>query len=85
MVFGITHARGGTLDLLMTFVLDQVLVAVVAPIANSDHSSLAAVIYMAQAIPNLCVSRKVFLKHQVDLNTVCGAILDLHWRTYLTC
>ena len=32
---------------------------------------------MAQAVPNLCVSRKVFLKHQVNLNTVCGAIQDL--------
>ena len=35
---------------------------------------------MAQAVPNLCVSRKVFLKHQVNLNTVCGAIQDLPWR-----
>ena len=34
----------------------------------------------AQAVPNLCVSRKVFLKHQVDWNTVCGAVLDLPWR-----
>ena len=25
---------------------------------NSDHSSLSAVISMAQAVPNLCVSRK---------------------------
>ena len=35
---------------------------------------------MAQAVPNLCVSRKVFLKHQVNWNTVCGAIQDLPWR-----
>ena len=32
---------------------------------------------MAQAVPNLYVSRKVFLKHQVYLNTVCGAIREL--------
>ena len=50
-----------------------------APIGNSDHSSLSAVISMAQAVPNLCVSRKVFLKHQVNWNTVCGAIQDLSW------
>ena len=25
----------------------------------------------------MCVSRKVFLKHQVNWNTVCGAIQDL--------
>ena len=52
-----THARGGTLDLLMTDVSDLVRVAVVAPIGNSDQSSLSAVISMAQAVPNLCVSR----------------------------
>ena len=33
---------------------------------------------MAQ--PNLCVSRKVFLKHQVNWNTVCGAIWELPWH-----
>ena len=48
-VVGSTHARGGTLDLLMTDVPDLVRVAVVAPIGNSDHSSLSAVISMAQA------------------------------------
>ena len=35
---------------------------------------------MAQPVPNLCVSRKVFLKHQVNWNTVCGAIRELPWR-----
>ena len=39
----------------MTDVPDLVLVAVVAPIGNSDHSSLSAVVSMAQAVPNLCV------------------------------
>ena len=82
MVGGPTHARGGTLELLMTDVPDLLRVAVVAPIDNSDHSSLSAVISMAQAVPNLCVSRKVFLKHQVNWNTVCGAIQDLPWRNF---
>ena len=27
----------------------------------------------------MCVSRKVFLKHQVNWNTVCGAIRELPW------
>ena len=47
-----THARGETPYLLMTDVSDLVWVAVVAPIGNSDHSSLSAVISMAQAITN---------------------------------
>ena len=54
LVVGPTHERCGTLDLLMTDVPDLEQVAVVAPIGNSDHSSLSAVISMAQAVPNLC-------------------------------
>ena len=77
LVVGPTHARGGTLDLLMSDVPYLLWVAVVAPKGNSDHSSLSAVISMAQAVPNFCVSRKVFVKHQVNWNTVCGAIQDL--------
>ena len=60
------NVRGGTLDLMMTDVPDLVRNAVVAPTGNSDHSSLRAVISMAQAVPNLCVSKKVFLTHQVN-------------------
>ena len=41
LVVGPTHARGGTLDLMITDVPDLVWVAVVAPIGNSDHSSLS--------------------------------------------
>ena len=64
----------------MTDVPDLKRVAVVAPLGNSDHSSLSAVISMAQAVPNLCVSWKIFLKHLVNWNTVCSAIQDLPWR-----
>ena len=46
-VVGPTHARGGTLDLLMTDVPDLVRVSVVAPIGNSDHDSPSAVISIA--------------------------------------
>ena len=80
LVIGPTHARGGTLDLLMTDVPNLGWVFVVAPIGNSDHYSLSAVISMAQAVPNLCVSRKVFLKHKDNWNTVCNAMQDLPWR-----
>ena len=52
LVVGPTHARGGTLDLLITDVSDLAQVSV-APIGNSDYSSLLAVILMAQEVPNL--------------------------------
>ena len=42
----------------MTDVPDLVRVTVVAPIDNSDHSSLSAAISMVQAVSNLCVSTK---------------------------
>ena len=58
LVVGPTHAHGGTLNLLKTDVPGLVWVAAVAPMGNSDHSSLPAVISMAQGVP--CVSRKVF-------------------------
>ena len=35
---------------------------------------------MTQAVKNLCVSRKVFLKHIFNWNKVCGAIQDMPWR-----
>ena len=53
LVVGPTHARGGILDLLMTDVPDLIRVAVVAPIGNSDHSSLSAVISTAQICPGV--------------------------------
>ena len=82
LVVGPTHARGGILDLLMTDVPELIQVAVVARIGNSDHLSLSAVISTAHAVPNLCVSRKVFIKHQVNWNTVCGAMRDLPCVTF---
>ena len=35
---------------------------------------------MAQEVINLCASRKDFLKHQVNWNTVGGAIQELQWH-----
>ena len=64
----------------MTDVQDLERVSVIAHIGNSYHSSLSAVISLAQAVPNSCVSRKVLMKHHVNWNAVCGAVQDLSWR-----
>ena len=64
MVVGLAHARGGTLDLLLTDVPDLVRVTVVAPLGSSDHSSLSAIISMAQDVPNLCACREVIMKQK---------------------
>ena len=55
-----TQARFEIFDLL-TEVPDLVWVGVVAPICNSDHSFLSAVISMDHAVSNSCVSGIVFL------------------------
>ena len=82
LIVGPTHARGGTLDLLMTDVPDLVRAAVVAPIGNSDHSSLSAVISMAQAVLNLCVSRKAFLK-SIRIRLWCNTGVTFGFLTIL--
>ena len=66
LVISLTLVREGTLALLMTDVPDLVWVAVAAPLGSSDHSSLSIAILMTPAIPNLCVSRRVLLKHPVN-------------------
>ena len=63
LVLSPTHAHGRTLELLMTDIPDLIQVTVVAPLGRSDHSSLSIAISIAQAIPNLCVSIRVLLKH----------------------
>ena len=35
---------------------------------------------MARAVQNFCDSWKIFLNHQANKNTVCGAIQYLFWR-----
>ena len=35
---------------------------------------------MAQAVPNLWINRKVFLKHEVNWNTLGGALQVLPWH-----
>ena len=65
----------------MTAVPDLVRVPVVSPLGSSYPSSLSIAISMAQAIPNLCVSRRVLLKHRVNYTEVCDAIGVLHWRS----
>ena len=75
LAIGPTHAREGTIDLLMTDISD------LAPLGRYEHSLLSIAISMAPAIPNLCVSTKVLLKHLVNWTAVCDAIGVLPWRS----
>ena len=55
--------------------------AVAAPLGTSDHSSLLIAISIAQAILDLCVSRKVLLKYRFNWTAVCDAIGVLPWQS----
>ena len=83
LIFGSTQARARTLDHLMTKIPDPVIVGVVVPIGHwySHHSFLSVIISIAQFVPNLGVSRKVFLKHQligISLRCNTGSALEKH-------
>ena len=60
LVVGSTNGLDTALDPLITDVPNPILVSVIAPIVNSDYSSLPAVISMVRAVPNLFVIRKNF-------------------------
>ena len=82
IVSGPTHILGGTLDLLFTDVPDLVNVTVGAPIGNSDHSSLSAVINTSQVVPDVTIRKRVLLKNRVNWDNVQRAVVDLPWSTF---
>ena len=53
---------------------------IVAPLGNSEHSSLSTTISMAQAAAYLCVTRKVLLKYRVNWIAVSDEIRELPWQ-----
>ena len=63
-------------DLLMTDISHLVQLALVGLMGNLDYSSLLAVILMALAVPNVCVSKR-FLKCQIN------RIVVQYWLRFL--
>ena len=59
-----THRSGNTLDLIFTDVPGVVTSNVGIPIETSDHSFVSAVIRTEQVVPEVCSSRKIYLKSQ---------------------
>ena len=70
LVVGPTHARGETLELLITNVSDLEWVSVFAPIGNWDHSSLSAAISM------LTLFQTCVLGGKFSLNI---KLIFIHW------
>ena len=69
-----THVSGNCLDLIFTDVPGVVTSCVGSPIGTSDHSYISATVRTRQLVPDISISRKVYLKSRANWN---GILLDL--------
>ena len=74
-----THRSGNTLDLIFTDVPGVVSSNVGCPIGTSDHCYISAIIKTEQNIPEISISRKIYLKSQGDWTGVLNDISLLNW------
>ena len=77
-----THRSGNTLDLIFTDVPGVVTSNVGIPIGTSDHSFVSAVIRTEQVVPEVCSSRKIFLKSQGNWDGILRDLSQLNWPHY---
>ena len=69
-----THVSGNCLDLIFTDVPGVVTIHVGSPVGTSDHSYISATIKTRQLVPDISISREVYLKSWANWN---GILLDL--------
>ena len=74
-----THHHGNTLDLLLTDVPGVVESRVVPPLGSSDHSALSFTLKLGFKVPNVQLTRKVFLKSRVDWHRVIDDVEGITW------
>ena len=74
-----THSAGGCLDLVFTDVTALTEATVGAPIGRSDHSHIALRLKVAQNIPDVVVSQKVFLKSRANWDGIDADLKNIRW------
>ena len=74
-----THQLGNCLDLLLTDVPGVVDSVVKPPLGGSDHSCISFSLKLRFIIPNVSLSRKVYLKSRVDWPRVNSDLLNINW------
>ena len=74
-----THIGGNCLDLLFTDSPGIVTADVGGTIGSSDHSFVSASIKINQSIPNVCTSRKIYLKSRADWNGINSDLMNSDW------
>ena len=74
-----THIGGNCLDLLFTDCPGIVTADVGGTIGSSDHSFISAKIKINQFIPNVCTSRKIYLKSRADWDGIDCDLRNADW------
>ena len=80
LIRGPTHNSGNCLDLILTDVPGVVEASVLAPIGTSDHNSISCKICLDTTVPDITISRRVYLKSHVNWDNVCHEIERLQWN-----
>lgn len=76
-----THVSGNCLDLVLTESPGVVKTAVLAPIGTSDHNAISCEINLQFSVPDITISRHVYLKSNVNWDSVCEDVANIHWNT----
>ncbi|MEL7522543.1 MAG: endonuclease/exonuclease/phosphatase family protein, partial [Cyanobacteria bacterium J06553_1] len=74
-----THIHGNCLDLLFTDSPGIVTADVGGTIGSSDHCFISANIKTNQLIPNVCTSRKIYLKSRADWDAISRDLENADW------
>lgn len=75
-----THISGNCLDLVFTDVPGVVETAVLALVGTSDHNAISCQINLQFTVPDITISRKVYLKSQVNWDNVCDDVTNIQWN-----
>ena len=74
-----THVSGNCLDLIFTDVPGVATSRVGSPVGTSNHSYISATVRTRQLVPDISISRKVYLKAQAKLNSILLDLSLLSW------
>ncbi|KAK3894304.1 hypothetical protein Pcinc_001927 [Petrolisthes cinctipes] len=83
LITGPTHISGNCLDLVLTDVPGVVETIVLAPVGTSDHNSISCKINLEFTVPDITITRKVYLKSRVNWDNVCDDVTNIQWNHIL--
>lgn len=81
LIQGPTHNSGNCLDLALTDIPGVVQTFTLAPIGTSDHNAISCKICLDFIVPDITISRQVYLKSRVNWDNVCMDVDRIQWNT----